>query len=107
MKTIDQYDTPQFHMRIPVTIVPSRSRGIGAAVRARLAVDGHDIGTGFGSHEAAAEEVATAVIVAGHRCLTVRVDTVGENDVDRRSTWQGRIAWGCLNGVWWSRGSAT
>ncbi|MEU5371588.1 hypothetical protein ABZ362_21840 [Streptomyces sp. NPDC005951] len=53
-------------MRTPVTIVPSRSRGIGAAVRARLAVDGRDIGTGFRSHEAAAEKVATAVIVAGH-----------------------------------------
>ncbi|MEU3834513.1 hypothetical protein [Streptomyces microflavus] len=53
-------------MRIPVTIVPSRSRGIGAAVRGRLAVDGRDIGTGFRSREAAAEKVATAVIVAGH-----------------------------------------
>lgn len=67
----------------PVTIVTGGSRGIGAAVCERLAADGHDIVVGYRSHDSAAEKVATAVRATGRRCLTVRVDTADENDVDR------------------------
>ncbi|MEU7038230.1 SDR family oxidoreductase [Streptomyces sp. NPDC046237] len=70
-------------MQQPVTIVTGGSRGIGAAVCERLAADGHDIVVGYRSHESAAEKVAGAVLAAGRRCLTVRVDTADENDVDR------------------------
>ncbi|MFG2772829.1 SDR family oxidoreductase [Streptomyces sp. NPDC048350] len=70
-------------MQQPITIVTGGSRGIGAAVCERLAADGHDIVVGYRSHDAAAEKVAGAVLASGRRCLTVRVDTADENDVDR------------------------
>ncbi|MEU1145002.1 SDR family oxidoreductase [Streptomyces sp. NPDC005863] len=67
----------------PVTVVTGGSRGIGAAVSARLAEDGHDVVIGYRSHQAAAEEAADAVRAAGRRCVTVQVDTADEADVDR------------------------
>ncbi|MET7358486.1 SDR family oxidoreductase [Streptomyces sp. NPDC005562] len=67
----------------PVTVVTGGSRGIGAAVSARLAEDGHDVVIGYRSHRAAAEEAADAVRAAGRRCVTVQVDTADEADVDR------------------------
>ncbi|MFF8646197.1 SDR family NAD(P)-dependent oxidoreductase [Streptomyces sp. NPDC015345] len=67
----------------PVTVVTGGSRGIGAAVSARLAEDGHDVAIGYRSDEAAAEKAAAAVRAAGRRCVTVRVDTADETDVDR------------------------
>ncbi len=67
----------------PVTVVTGGSRGIGAAVGARLAEDGHDVAIGYRSDEAAAEKAAAAVRAAGRRCVTVRVDTAVETDVDR------------------------
>ncbi|MFE4452474.1 SDR family oxidoreductase [Streptomyces sp. NPDC056796] len=70
-------------MQQPVTVVTGGSRGIGAAVCERLAADGHDIVVGYRSQDSAAEQVAAAVRAAGRRCLTVRVDTADENDVDR------------------------
>jgi NAD(P)-dependent dehydrogenase (short-subunit alcohol dehydrogenase family) len=69
-------------MQQPVTIVTGGSRGIGAAVCERLAADGHDIVVGYRSDDSAAEKVAAAVRGTGRRCLTVRVDTADENDVD-------------------------
>ncbi|MEV7404436.1 SDR family oxidoreductase [Streptomyces sp. NPDC091267] len=69
--------------RRPVTVVTGGSRGIGAAVCLRLAVDGHDIALGYRSDEAAAESVAAAVRETGRRCVTVRMDTTDEADVDR------------------------
>ncbi|MCM2415750.1 SDR family oxidoreductase [Streptomyces sp. RKAG290] len=69
--------------RRPVTVVTGGSRGIGAAVCLRLAVDGHDIALGYRSDEAAAETVAAAVRETGRRCVTVRMDTTDEADVDR------------------------
>lgn len=67
----------------PVTVVTGGSRGIGAAVSARLAADGHDVVIGYRSNAAAAEEAAEAVRAAGRRCVTVQVDTADEADVDR------------------------
>jgi NAD(P)-dependent dehydrogenase (short-subunit alcohol dehydrogenase family) len=70
-------------MSRPVTIVTGGSRGIGAATCVRLAADGHDIALGYVSDAAAAEATAGAVRAAGGRCVTVRVDTAEEADVER------------------------
>jgi NAD(P)-dependent dehydrogenase (short-subunit alcohol dehydrogenase family) len=76
-------DERHFGRAAPLTIVTGGSRGIGAAVCERLAADGHDIVIGYRSDDSAAEKVATAVRAVGRQCLTVRVDTANENDVDR------------------------
>ncbi|MEU5687379.1 oxidoreductase [Streptomyces venezuelae] len=73
----------QHHPASPVTVVTGGSRGIGAAVSARLAEDGHDVVIGYRSNATAAEEAADAVRAAGRRCLTVEVDTADEASVDR------------------------
>lgn len=69
--------------RHPVTVVTGGSRGIGAAVCRRLASDGHDIALGYHSDSEAAESVAATVRETGRSCVTVRVDTSDEADVDR------------------------
>ncbi|RDG36406.1 SDR family oxidoreductase [Streptomyces corynorhini] len=68
---------------VPVTVVTGGSRGIGAAVCARLAADGHHIALAYHSDAAAAEAVAASVRETGRRCLAVRADTADEADVDR------------------------
>ncbi|WP_409234516.1 SDR family oxidoreductase [Streptomyces sp. PA5.6] len=73
----------QHHPASPVTVVTGGSRGIGAAVSARLAEDGHDVVIGYRSNAAAAEQAAEAVRAAGRRCVTVEVDTADEASVDR------------------------
>ncbi|MEU6737820.1 SDR family NAD(P)-dependent oxidoreductase [Streptosporangium sandarakinum] len=70
-------------MHQPVTVVTGGSRGIGAAICARLAADGHDVVVGYRSDATAAETVAETVRAAGRRCLTVPSDTADENSVDR------------------------
>ncbi|MGW3664969.1 SDR family NAD(P)-dependent oxidoreductase [Streptomyces sp. NPDC005141] len=70
-------------MARPVTIVTGGSRGIGAAACVRLAADGHDVVVGYVSDAEAAERTATAVRAAGAQCVTVRVDTSDEADVER------------------------
>ncbi|WP_371650284.1 MULTISPECIES: SDR family NAD(P)-dependent oxidoreductase [unclassified Streptomyces] len=66
-----------------VTVVTGGSRGIGAAVCARLATDGHDVVVGYRSDAAAAEAVAEEVRAAGRKSLAVAVDTADEASVDR------------------------
>lgn len=70
-------------MRQRLTVVTGGGRGIGAAVCARLAAEGHDVVVGHRAGTAAAETVARAVRAAGRRCLTVRVGTADEASVDR------------------------
>lgn len=66
-----------------VTVVTGGSRGIGAAVCARLAADGHDVVVGYRSDADAAEAVAEQVRAAGRRSVAVAVDTADEASVDR------------------------
>ncbi|MGW1214222.1 SDR family NAD(P)-dependent oxidoreductase [Streptomyces sp. NPDC002499] len=69
-------------MTRPVTIVTGGSRGIGAATCLRLAADGHDVVVGYVRDADAAGQVAEGVRKAGGRCLTVRVDTSVEAEVE-------------------------
>ncbi|MFI8908100.1 SDR family NAD(P)-dependent oxidoreductase [Streptomyces albidoflavus] len=68
--------------RQPLTVVTGGSRGIGAAVCARLAADGHDLVVGYRSGRDAAEAVAEQVRAAGRRALAVAVDTADAASVD-------------------------
>ncbi|MFC4504730.1 MULTISPECIES: SDR family NAD(P)-dependent oxidoreductase [Streptomyces] len=70
-------------MARPVTVVTGGSRGIGAAVCGRLAVDGHDLVVGYVRDAEAAERVAGGVREAGGRAVVVRVDTSDEAAVER------------------------
>ncbi|HCA84694.1 MAG TPA: oxidoreductase [Streptomyces sp.] len=65
-----------------VTVVTGGSRGIGAAVAVRLAGAGHAIGIGYERAREAADETAAAVRAAGAACVTVRVDTSVDEQVD-------------------------
>lgn len=69
----------------PVSVITGGSRGIGAAISTRLAKDGHHIALGYHSDADAAEKVAAEVRATGTgaRCVTVRMDTADEADVDR------------------------
>ncbi|MFD7920882.1 SDR family NAD(P)-dependent oxidoreductase [Streptomyces sp. NPDC059740] len=69
--------------RTGVTVVTGGSRGIGAAVCARLAAEGHDVVVGYRSDARAADRVAEEVRAAGRGCVTVAVDTSDEHAVDR------------------------
>ncbi|MFF4539216.1 SDR family NAD(P)-dependent oxidoreductase [Streptomyces aureus] len=65
-----------------ITVVTGGSRGIGAAVCRRLALEGHDVVIGYRSGREAAGQVAEAVVGAGRRGLPVAVDTSDPVAVD-------------------------
>ncbi|WP_369381741.1 SDR family NAD(P)-dependent oxidoreductase [Streptomyces sp. cg36] len=65
-----------------VTVVTGGGRGIGAAVCARLAAEGHDVVVGYRGDAGAAEAVAEQVRGAGRRALAVRADTADERSVE-------------------------
>jgi glucose 1-dehydrogenase len=70
-------------MTRPVTIVTGGGRGIGRATVLRLARDGHDLAFSYLGDDAAADSTAKETRALGARCLTVRMDTTVETDVDR------------------------
>jgi NAD(P)-dependent dehydrogenase (short-subunit alcohol dehydrogenase family) len=66
-----------------LTVVTGGSRGIGAAICARLASDGHDVVIGYHADRNAANEVAVGVRATGRRALVVQVETADATSVDR------------------------
>ena len=66
---------------MPLTLVTGGSRGIGAAICVRLAVEGHDLIVAYRTDAAAAEQVATAVRALGRSAQTIQVDTASEQSV--------------------------
>ncbi|RMI37126.1 SDR family oxidoreductase [Streptomyces triticirhizae] len=67
----------------PVTVVTGGGRGIGAAVAARLAEEGHDVAIGCRRDVEAAEAVAERVRAAGRRAVVVAGEVSEEADVER------------------------
>jgi NAD(P)-dependent dehydrogenase (short-subunit alcohol dehydrogenase family) len=66
----------------PLTVVTGGSRGIGAAICARLAADGHDVVIGYRSDSGAADAVAARVRATGRRALAAQVETSDASSVD-------------------------
>jgi NAD(P)-dependent dehydrogenase (short-subunit alcohol dehydrogenase family) len=65
-----------------LTVVTGGSRGIGAAICARLASDGHDVVIGYRENSTAARSVAQIAHAAGRRAIAVQVDTAEPQSVD-------------------------
>lgn len=73
-----------------VLIVTGGSRGIGAAVSRRAAVDGWDVAVNYAGNAEAAEKTAMAVRAAGRKAITVQGDMAEETDVLRLFETAGR-----------------
>jgi NAD(P)-dependent dehydrogenase (short-subunit alcohol dehydrogenase family) len=70
-------------MNQQVTVVTGGSRGIGAAVAARLGEAGHRVAVGYAKEADAAEAVVGRVREAGGEAVAVRVDVSAEAEVER------------------------
>jgi NAD(P)-dependent dehydrogenase (short-subunit alcohol dehydrogenase family) len=66
----------------PLTVVTGGSRGIGAAICARLATDGHDVVIGYRSDSDAADAGAARVRETGRRALAIPVETSDASSID-------------------------
>ncbi|QSR24490.1 oxidoreductase [Nocardioides aromaticivorans] len=67
---------------MPLTIVTGGTRGIGAAVAARLAAEGHDLVLGHRSDAASAAAVVARLEAVGVRCVAVPGDLTTDEGIE-------------------------
>lgn len=80
-----------------LTVVTGGGRGIGAAVAARLARDGHDLVLGYARDADAAETTADRVRAAGVSCRTFQADVADPAQVE--DLFAAVAEWGQLTGL--------
>jgi NAD(P)-dependent dehydrogenase (short-subunit alcohol dehydrogenase family) len=68
--------------RQQITVVTGGSRGIGAAVVARLARDGHQVAIGYVRDRSAADRMVGLVVDQGGRAVAIRCDVTDETAVE-------------------------